>query len=97
MSKIWRLCCLTVKGSLTKGEFFVFRQIIKMHNDGVGVPDILTTEMFSAIASIDSDLKNNPNLLPKSILVDRVNSPNHLQRLQSKLKQRDEPIQQLHS
>lgn len=68
LSKIWRLCCHTVKGSLTKGEFFVFKQVIRMSGEGVQIPDTLSTEMHEAISKIDTEIRNNSALIRKSVL-----------------------------
>lgn len=68
LSKIWKLCCRTSKGNLSKGECFVFSQILKLTNEGVAIPEFLTPEMLSAINKIDIIVKNNPNLMPKSVL-----------------------------
>ena len=56
LSKAWKLCCRTHSGSLTKGEFFVFLEIVGSHR----LPESLSPEMKGAIAHFDSESKPKP-------------------------------------
>lgn len=49
LSKAWKLCNISEKGSLTKGEFFIFMNIISNPN----IPETLTKEMKDIIMKIE--------------------------------------------
>lgn len=49
LSKAWKLCNISEKGVLTKGEFFIFMNLIHSPN----IPDALTKEMKDLIKQIE--------------------------------------------
>jgi hypothetical protein len=49
LAKAWKLCCHTHSKALTKGEFFVFLELVASPN----LPENLTPDMKNCIALID--------------------------------------------
>lgn len=56
LAKAWKLCCHTHSKALTKGEFFVFLELVANPN----MPDHLTSDMKKCIALIDHSDKSSP-------------------------------------
>lgn len=50
LSKAWKLCCHTHSGSLTKGQFYVFLQLVSSHQQ---LPDALSEQMKAIMSKID--------------------------------------------
>jgi len=54
LAAIWKLCSNTIKGYLTKGEFFVFLNIVEEYKKTEKIINVLSSETKELIKKIDS-------------------------------------------